>query len=217
MIKEARARILPRGRVAKWGKEQLEKLSTLELRALLANAERLQEPEVAGLCNEILDTRPHGHPPARRRERAAEGLRLVTRAKAFQMHGVALRSRIWSRGGVRGDGGVMLTVRADEVQKADGTSSCLLWAPNVGESRPWSDSPAGKERLEHCRIALERGSAEGLLLYRRLEKGVEAKDELSRDDRVDAQTVLKLKVEKRADEYWATWIPERGVVVNHFE
>jgi hypothetical protein len=67
------ARILPRGRIAKWSKEQLDKLSTLDLRALLANAERLKEPEVAALCNELLDSRPHGHSPATRRMRAAAG------------------------------------------------------------------------------------------------------------------------------------------------
>ena len=48
------ARILPRGRIAKWSKEQLDKLTTPEVRALMANAERLNEPEVAALCNDIL-------------------------------------------------------------------------------------------------------------------------------------------------------------------
>ena len=76
------APILPRGRVAQWSREQIDKLSTLELRALLANAERLHEPEVAAICNELLDGRPHGHPPARRRARAAEARELVTRNKA---------------------------------------------------------------------------------------------------------------------------------------
>ena len=59
VMKELRpTQMMPRGRVAKWSKEQLDKLNTLELRALLANAERLNEPEVAALCNEILDARP---------------------------------------------------------------------------------------------------------------------------------------------------------------
>lgn len=49
---------LPRGRVANWTREQLDKLSTDELRTLLANAQGLKETEVAALCNEILDTRP---------------------------------------------------------------------------------------------------------------------------------------------------------------
>ena len=60
-----------RGRITKWSKEQLDKLTTPELRALLDNAERLKETEVAALCSELLDGRPHGHTPARRKKRAA--------------------------------------------------------------------------------------------------------------------------------------------------
>jgi hypothetical protein len=69
-MKETKPRILPRGRIALWTREQLDKLTTLELRALLANAERLNEAEIAALCNEILSARPHGHAPARRRKAA---------------------------------------------------------------------------------------------------------------------------------------------------
>jgi hypothetical protein len=64
------APILPRGRVATWTKEQLDKLSTPDLRALLANAEGLKETEVAALCTQILDSRPRGHLPVRRRKTA---------------------------------------------------------------------------------------------------------------------------------------------------
>ena len=74
MIKIPNARILPRGRVATWTRERLEKMSTPELRALLDNAERLKETEIAQLCSEILDKRPHGHTPARKRAaKAAAG------------------------------------------------------------------------------------------------------------------------------------------------
>ena len=52
--------ILPRGRIAQWTREQLEKLSKEELKALLANAVRLEEPEVADLCRLILRARPRG-------------------------------------------------------------------------------------------------------------------------------------------------------------
>jgi hypothetical protein len=52
------APVLPRGRVANWSREQLDKLSTDDLRALLVNAEKLKETEVAALCNEILGSRP---------------------------------------------------------------------------------------------------------------------------------------------------------------
>ena len=69
-MKETKPRILPRGRIALWTREQMDKLTTLELRALLANAERLNEPEVAALCNAILSARPRGHAPTRRRKAA---------------------------------------------------------------------------------------------------------------------------------------------------
>jgi hypothetical protein len=187
-------RLLPRGRIAKWSKEQIDKLSTPDLRALLDNAKRLNEPEVAALCDEILDARPRGRPQAPRNRKTGPARRLVTRGKAFDAHGVSLRSRVWSRGGVRNDGAVVLAIAADGVQQLEGTHSYLLWAPNVGESHPWSDTPGGTERLEHCRIALERGAAEGLLLY-----GKPAGPE-----RADPETVLQLRVEKRGEEYWAT-------------
>ena len=198
-------RILPRGRISQWSKERIDKLSTIELRALLANAERLKETEVAALCNEILTARPRGHAPARRDKRGQPNHGLVTRSKAFEMHGVSPRNRTWSRGGVRTDGAVVLTLRVDEVQAAGSGKACLLWGPNVGGSRPWSDSPGGQERLEHCRMAFERGAAEGLLIYG------------AKTDRVDAQTVLKLQVEKRDDEYWATWIPQKQVIVREVD
>lgn len=191
--------IVGRGRVAKWSKEQIDKLSTPELRALLVNAERLKEPEVAALCNELLDARPRGRAPVRRDRKSGFARRLVTRGRAFEMRGVSLRNRVWSRGGIRTDGAVVLTVRADEVRKAEGTDSYLLWAPNVADSYPWSDTPGGKERLEHCRIALERGAAEGLLIHDA--------------ERVDPETVLNLRVEKRGEEYWASCTPQQRVTV----
>ena len=58
--------LLPRGRVAKWDREKIDKLSTIELRQLMLNAERLSEPEVAALCKEILVARPRGLPTVRK-------------------------------------------------------------------------------------------------------------------------------------------------------
>jgi hypothetical protein len=196
-------RILPRGRISQWSRERIDKLSTAELRALHANAQRLNETEVAALCSALLDARPNGHPSVPR-DRRVRGL--VTRAQAFQMHGVSPRNRRWSRGGVRTDGAVVLTLPAEDVQRDSAPHACLLWGPNVGGSRPWSDSPGGQERLEHCRLALERGAAEGLLIYRS-----------KKVDRVDAHTVLKLQVEKRDDEYWATWVPQKQAVVREVD
>jgi len=68
MLKPPKERVLPRGRVTTWGREQLDKLTTLELRALLENAERLNETEIAALCQELLASR-------RRRKAAAGGAR----------------------------------------------------------------------------------------------------------------------------------------------
>jgi len=113
---------------------------------------------------------------------------------------------------VRSDGAVVLAVVADEVQEADGACSYLLWAPNVDDSRPWSDTPGGKERLEHCRIALERGAAEGLLVYGKRAAGAAPKDNGTSAERVDAETVLILRVEKRGEEYWATCAAPKRVV-----
>jgi hypothetical protein len=217
MREQRAAQVMPRGRVAKWSKEQLDKLSTLELRALLANAERLNEPEVAALCNEILDARPRGQAPVRQQRLPGQARRLVSRGKAFELHGISPRSRTWSLGGIRTDGAVVLTVRAADVQKAASGSSCLLWGPNVDDSRPWSDTPGGKERLEHCRIALERGAAEGLLAYTKRAAGTapEAKPAAG-TDRLDPKTILNLHIEKRGEEYWGTWT-QQGGVVNTFE
>lgn len=200
-MKERAPAVLPRGRIAKWSKEQLERLSTPELRTLADNAARLNEHEVVALCNEILDARPRGRVPARRRANG-ESKGFVTRAKAFELHGVTPRNRVWSRGGLRADGAVVLTLRAEDVQRSDGANVCLLWAPNIENARPWSDSPAGQERLEHCRLALERGVAEGLLAY-----GDATADAASarKAERVDAQNVLTLEVENRDGEYWARW------------
>jgi hypothetical protein len=67
MIKIPNPRILPRGRVATWTREKLEAMSIPDLRALLENAERLKESELAVMVSAILDKRPHGHTPARKR------------------------------------------------------------------------------------------------------------------------------------------------------
>jgi len=219
-MKESRTavRVTPRGRIAHWSREQLDKLSTLELRALLANAERLNETEVAALCTEILSARPRGFAVVRRERQPGEARKLVTRTRAFEIHGVSLRNRLWSCGGIRTDGAVLLTLRSEETQKAGALSTSLLWAPNVAASHPWSDTPAGQERLEHCRIAIERGAAQGLMTYSKLTPGAAAEAAPPRGgDRVDAENVLELRVEMRGEEYWASWTPARRVVVNTFE
>jgi hypothetical protein len=205
-LRDTRAtRLLPRGRIAKWSKEQLDRLSTPELKALLANAERLKESEVAALCRELLAERRRGRPAAAREPAPRPARTLITSGRAFAMQGVTLRSRAWSRGGIRQDGVVVLALAADEVQKSAGVAdSYLLWAPNVHGSRPWSDTRGGVERLEHCRIAHERGAAEGLLMYGKRAAGAAPEDDGASERRVDADHVLQLRVEKRGEEYWAS-------------
>jgi len=53
-----------RGRITKWTKEKLDTLSKIELTQLLANAERLKEPEVAAFCRELLSERRKKKPAA---------------------------------------------------------------------------------------------------------------------------------------------------------
>jgi hypothetical protein len=200
--------LVGRGRVAKWSREQIDRLTTPELRALLENAERLKESEIAAVCGEILDARPRGRPPAARQKRVGPARQLVSRRKAFEMHGAAPASRLWSLGAVRADGTVMLMLHADQAQRVEAQQSYPLWAPNVDGSHPWSDSPAGQERLGHCRTALERGAAEGLLMYgKRAAAGAPPKNAGASRPLVDAATVLGLRVEQRGEEYWAVRLP----------
>lgn len=195
-----------RARVEMWTRDKIESLSTPELRQLSANALHLGEAELAALCGEVLDARPRGRASVRRVVRKGEPRRLVSRAQALGLRGVTLRNRVWSRGGVRqSDGAVVLALWAADVQVADGASNYLLWAPNLEGSHPWSDTPGGQERLEHCRLAAEGGSTEGLLVYGERMEGSLPDDKPLSVRGVDPDTVLTLRVEKRAEEYWATW------------
>lgn len=195
-----------RARVEIWTRDKIESLSTPELRQLGENALRLGETELAAQCEQVLDARPRGRAPVRRLVRKGEPRRLVSRAQALGLRGVTPRNRSWSRGGVRqSDGTVVLTLWAADVQVADGASHYLLWAPNVDGSRPWSDTPGGQERLEHCRLAEQGGATEGLLVYGERMEGFLPDDKASSVLGADPHTVLTLRVEKRAEEYWASW------------
>ena len=191
---------LPRGRIVQWSRERLDALSTIELRQLFTNAQRLNETELAAVCDELLGARPMGRPRVKRLTK------LSSFADAFEKHGVSLRSKRWSRGGIRSDGAVVVGIPANEVRSNKKGDSCLLWAPNEGNTRPWSDTPGGLERLEHCRIAHERGAAEGLLTYsKRAASGSDEDEGIPPAPRVDAETTLSLRVEKVGEQYWAHW------------
>ena len=102
-------------------------------------------------------------------------------------------------------GVVVVALWADAIESADGGCRYLLWAPNVDGSRPWSDTPAGRERLEHCRGALQQGRAEGLLVYGERCAGHIPEDKAYTVLGVDPETVVVFQVERRGAEYWATW------------
>jgi hypothetical protein len=119
--------------------------------------------------------------------------RRLSRAHAFEAQGVTLRypARSWS--GVRfEDGVVVLALREGDVEGHDEGFSCRLWAPLIEGVTDWVDRPSRQERLEHCRLALVHGGADGLLVC-----GDAAL--------VEPDALLALRVEKRGDEYWATW------------
>jgi len=199
--------IQQRARVALWTLEKITSLSTPEIRQLRANAERLQEEDIAALCAQVLADRPRGlaAPRAPAKKKRADGRRLVSRSQAFGMRGVTLANRFWSRSGLSSTGDVVIALWAADVRRDGAASSYLLWAPNVDGARPWSDKPGGKERLEHCRKALERGTAEGLLVFGTRIEGTLPDEKALSVDGADADSVLTIGVEKRGEEFWATW------------
>jgi hypothetical protein len=194
-------------RAGLWTAERIAQLSAQDIKQLRANAERLNEPELAALCDEVLKTVRQTHAGPRRKSgpRTKAG-RLIARTKAFEARGVSLADPSTSWGGVRkSDGAIVMALWADAICSGEGECSYLLWAPNIGGARPWTDKAAGRERLEHCKRAVELGRAEGLLVYGRALDGQLPEDKAYTVHGVDAETVVSFKVEVRGDEYWAVW------------
>lgn len=191
-----------------WTLERIAQLSVQDIRQLRENAERLNETAVVGLCSEALTL---AAPVARARARSkspanTKAGRLIARSRAFEARSVWLQDPRTSWGGVRkSDGEVVMALWADAIESADGRCSYLLWAPNVNGSRPWSDEPAGKERREHCQRAMERGRAEGLLVYGERCSGHIPEDKAYSVLGVDPETVVVFQVQMRGAEFWATW------------
>jgi hypothetical protein len=190
-----------------WTKDRIELLTTAEVRQLRVNAETLGKGDVLVLCDEVLSRRPKRAVRHRaERTRMPDPGRLVSRSTALETRGVTLQNPAWSWGGVRrSDGAVIMAIWADDVQTSDGTCRCLLWAPNVNGSRPWSDKPGGRERLEHCRLALAQGTAEGLLVYGERLQGRLPEDKASTVRGADPTSVLRFRVIRRGEEFWAAW------------
>ena len=191
-----------------WTADSVARLFDDELRQLRENATALGAAEVVGLCDAALDER--GTSVARRRPsramREKDSARLVPRRKAFEMRGVQLNAGMSSWGGVRSsDGMVVLSLWADDVRQEKGGCSCLLWAPNDAGARPWSDSVAGKERLQHCKLALERGQAEGFLVHGVRRDGFLPEERASTIQGADPHTRIAFHVVMRGPAYWAVW------------
>jgi hypothetical protein len=191
-----------------WSRERIDQLSKQEIEQLRLNAQRIGETGIVELCAEALKSRPRT--TAKRAATAAKprivARQLISRAKGFEARGVFLQDPRGSWSGMRkSDNMVVMGLWAAAVETGEGGCSVLLWAPNVDGGRPWSDMAAGKERLEHCRHALEHGGAEGLLVYGERLDG-HLPEEKARSVRgVDPETVIQFKIEQRGEEYWAVW------------
>jgi hypothetical protein len=116
----------------------------------------------------------------------------LSRAMAFESQGVLLEHPSHSWSGVRGsDGAVVVAIHASWIQVGDDGCCCLLWSP-ANRAEAWMERVSHQERLEHCRLAVRRDAADGLLAY-----GEEAM--------FDADEVIALSVAKIGDQYWAKW------------
>jgi hypothetical protein len=113
----------------------------------------------------------------------------MCRLRAFHAQGVALKYswRSWS-GVRRHDGVIVFAIAESDVESDDGGCRCLVWS-YAAEARFGRQS--SQERLAHCRLAVCRGSAEGILLPDRAQ--------------VVSYDTVALRVEKIDDQYWALW------------
>jgi hypothetical protein len=202
-------------RGATWTRERLDQLGRQELRNLQANAARLGEQELATLCAQVMSERPRGAPDSGDTASRMKGRhKLMARSRAFGARGVFLHDPRSSWSGVRkADGMVVMALWQAAVQAVDGGCACLLWAPNADGARPWSDSAAGRERLEHCKLAMERGAAEGLLVYGEPLEGRLPEDRARTVLGIDAEILVHFRVERRGAEYWARWGKKSGRVL----
>lgn len=191
-------------RADEWPAERIAKLEREEVEHLRENAAALGESEIVDRCEAVLATRTQARRAAP--SKSAKARRLISRSAAFEARGVYLANARTSWSGVRrSDGVVVIGMWADDVQSRDGGCSCLLWAPNSAGSQPWSDTPAGQERRQHCELALAAALTEGLLVYGERLDGHVPEDKARSVHGVDPQTVVHLRVEKRGTQYWAVW------------
>lgn len=184
-----------------WTKERIERLKSADVRQIRSNADARGERELVALCDEVLRGRPGAENRQRRaRKRESPYLRLVSRKKAFELRRARLRNPRWSWGGIKAsDGTVVFTVWATDIEATDdGICRYMLWGPNRGGSRPWSETAGGMERLEHCRLAASQPEAEGVLIYGERRGEDLPLDEASKVSGADPTTVLRFKVQQEA-------------------
>jgi hypothetical protein len=190
-----------------WTTERIERLATPDLHQLRENAEKLGVASVVALCDAALSARPRaGSTRSRASSLPKQARNLISRHKAFQARGVVLRQgdSVWS--GVRStDGTVVMSLWAPAIVPTDSGCSQLLWAPGDAGERRWSDTAAGQERLKHCKLALERGGGEGILVYGEHFDGETAEHNARSVYGADPERVIHFKVEQRGAEYWAVW------------
>jgi hypothetical protein len=203
---EARKSAFKPGRAQEWTRERVEQLSKQDIEQLRVNAERLGEAGVVAVCDEALNARPRNAGGRASAAPRANTKHLVSRTKAFQARGVYLPDVANSWSGVRkADGVVVMSLWAGGIVSGNDGCSCLLWGPNVEGSRPWSDTGPGKVRLEHCRLALKQGGAEGLLVHGEQLAGHLPEHKARSVHGVDPEVVVRFKVEQRGEEFWAVW------------
>lgn len=190
-----------------WTIEKVKALKPADIRQLRANAESRGIAEIVSLCDEALrslaQTRPSRH--SGRPRPASDGRPLVSRSKAFELRGVPLRNPRWSWGGIRNDGSIVLTIWAKDIEVEGNRRRYLLYGQSSSGDRLLASTPGGRERLAHCEAALARGEAEGLLVYGERRGQDLPPDEPSRISGADPYTMLRFRVEKDGDKYWAVW------------
>lgn len=192
-------------RAQDWTRERVEQLSKQDIEQLRANADRLGEAGVVSLCDEALSRRPRNAGGGASASRTGKG-RLVSRTKAFQARGVYLPDVGSSWSGVRkSDGVVVMSLWAGAIVSNQDGCSVLLWGPNAEGARPWSDTPAGRTRMEHCQLALKQGSAEGLLVHGEALDGHLPEHKARTVHGVDPEVVVHFAIQQRGEEFWAVW------------
>jgi len=195
------------GRADLWPRERVRLLGRAELEQLQANALTLAEPELAARCAEVLADLPARGPSSSRAPSTVKSqMRLISRSRAFEARGIWTQAARASWSGVRNvDGMVVFALWAESIESREGGCCCLLWAPNAEGSRPWSDTLAGRDRLEHCKAAMARGDAEGFLVQGERLTGRLPEDRAKTVLGVDAEIVIHFRVERRGSEYWGVW------------